>query len=127
MMVATVSDMGMSRVAKKNKIQLCKAVVYLESYYCSYPKPITKPCTLLNWYYSFLKAKKTRVGADVANVFAIKHERANYILDVDSAYPGFLHKLYCTATNVQGHDASMATIYHCTNMEACQLFPNCDI
>jgi hypothetical protein len=127
LMVATVSDMGISRITKKNKIQLCKAVVYLESYYCGYSKPVTKPNTLLNWYYSFLKAKKTRVGADVANVFALKHERANYILDVDAAYPGFLHKLYRTATNLQGHDAPMATIYHRMNMEARRLFPNCDI
>ncbi len=97
-MVAMASDMGMSRVSKCNNLKLCKAVIYLESYYCSCPKPITKPDTLLNWYYSFLKAKKNKVGIDVTNVFALKHDRANYILDVDSAYRGFLHKLYRTAT-----------------------------
>jgi hypothetical protein len=118
MMVAMVSDMGMSRVNKNNKLKLCKAVVYLESYYCGCPKPIATPGTLLKWYYSFLKAKKNRVGIDIANVFTMKHERPNYILDVDSEYPGFLHKLYRTATNVQGHDAPMDTIYHCMNMEA---------
>jgi hypothetical protein len=118
MMMVTMSDLGVSKLCKNDKLKMCKAVTHLESYYAGYTKPIATPGTVLNWYYDFQKAKLSKVGSAMSNIFQPVYNCPNYIDEIETLFPGYLHQLYHTATKDIGHDASIQTLYHHMNINS---------
>jgi hypothetical protein len=124
MMVAIVSDLGISKVSKANKLLLCKAVIDLESYNAGYASPSIQPKTLLTWYYDFVRARNKKVGK-MADLFKVNYERPSYIDEIEASFPGFLHRMYRQATKTLGHDAPIRTLYHHMNIKARQQYLDC--
>jgi hypothetical protein len=118
MMVATISDLGIAKVCKTNKLKICKAVAHLESYYAGYAEAVATPGTVLNWYYEFQKAKLSKVGLAMSAIFQPTYDRPNYIDEIETLFPGYLHQLYRAATKDIGHNASIKSLYHHMNIKS---------
>jgi hypothetical protein len=47
MMITIASELGTAKMNKANKLKICKALMYLESYYLGYEAPVTMTNTFL--------------------------------------------------------------------------------
>jgi hypothetical protein len=127
MMITTASELGIAKMNKTNKLKICKAVTYLESYYLGYEAPVDAPSTLLKWYYKFLHTKSHTTGMKIVNIFDLAYDRPNYVADFETEFPGLLHKLYHSATKEVGHDAPISGIIQHMNIEVRCTFYDCPI
>jgi hypothetical protein len=125
MMVATVSDLGVSKLCKKDKLTICKAVAHLESYYAGYTEAIATAATVLNWYYDVQRAKLNKVGLSRSNIYKPTYDRPNYIDEIETLFPGYLQQLYRAATKDIGHDASIKSLHHHMNINSRSLHMDC--
>jgi hypothetical protein len=91
MMVATISDLGISKLCKNDRLKICKAVAHLESYYAGYTEAIATAATVLNWYYDFQRAKLNKVGLARSDIFKPTFDHPNYIDEIETLLPGYLH------------------------------------
>jgi hypothetical protein len=46
-MITIASELGTAKMNKANKLKICKALMYLESYYLGYEAPVTMTNTFL--------------------------------------------------------------------------------
>ena len=127
-MVAIACDYGATDMSYKNRLELFKAVIHIQSYLYGFKSPAMS----LSYFLALWRKFKQCMNKDPTKLFdtylsKVGHNRHSWVDKIMAEYPELLHKLYQYATKILTCSANTRSIIACMKRRSKVLYPDCPV